>query len=376
VEIGGVEIGVVGATVSGATRYLPPRGIASLRFTDEAQAINAEVDALKARGVRAIVVALHQGGEQDFAAPSGSPPVAGRIVDIVSALSPEVDLVVSGHTHTLVNAVMRNRDGGPLLVTQAASAGTAFSHVALRISRETGDLLSATSRIVSTFADEGPGLTPDPEVSALVARFEKAVAARVDAVVGVADEELPNEPTCSGEMALGDLVADAQRASVDADIALVTPAWLRDGLAAGPITWGDLFTVQPFGNRVVSVALTGSALLAILEAQWTDPDKVRVLQISGFTYAWDPGAPPGHRVHDVVVNGRPLDPNATYRTAVSDFLADGGDNLGVLASLRRTPEEADDVEAIVDLLRSRDGRASGASRPRIERRAAAAATTP
>jgi len=353
VEIFGVRVGVVGATVRGATRYLPPKGIAAIRFGDEAEAVNREVAVLKAKGVRAIVVALHQGGEQDFTA-VGAGAVTGRIVDIVAALDPEVDVVVSGHTHSLINAVMTAREGKRVLVTQAASAGTAFSDMTLRIDRASGDIVSATSSIVSVFADEVPGPPPAPEIARLVERAEAAVSAKVDAVVGEAAAELTLQPSCSGESALGDLVADAQRGAVDAQIALVTPAWLRAGIDAGSITWGELFTVQPFGNRIVTVSVPGSTLVRILESQWTDPDKVRVLHVSGMRYAWDPNALPGQRVRGVFVGDAPLDPGAAYTVAVSDFLADGGDNLHELAGLPRKAEGPLDVEALASHVRAFD----------------------
>jgi 5'-nucleotidase len=372
VKIAGARIGVVGATVRRAKRYLPPRGTTNVRFEDEAEKINTEVAALKARGVRAIVVSLHEGGEQDFAAPAGSPSVSGRIVDIVAALDPEVDVVVSGHTHTFINAAMTAREGKRVLVTQASSAGTAFSDTTLRISAATGDVVSVSSTIVTAFADEGPGLAPDPAVAKLVARVEAAVSGKVDSVVGEAAAELPLQPACSGESALGDLVADAQREAAGAQIALVTPAWLRAGIDAGPVTWGELFTVQPFGNRVVTVRLSGATLLRILESQWTDPDKLRVLNVSGIRYVWDPDAPPGHRVHDVRVGDAPLDPTAGYTTAVSDFLADGGDNLPALSECPRIAEGPLDVEALAEHIRRNGRRLEPALDGRIERRRGAA----
>jgi 5'-nucleotidase len=350
---GGASVGFVAALVRGAGRYLPPRGIAGLEFRDEADSINDAVADLQRQGVGAVVVVLHQGGEQDFTAKEGPEAVSGKVAGIVTRLDDAVDLVVSGHTHALMNALLPNRAGRPIPVVQAGYAGTAFADVEVAIDGRSGDVLGGVSRIVSTFADEGAGLEPDPKVAAFVERVEDAVAAMTEVVVGEAAAALPLQPSCSGESALGNLLADAQRAAMGTDVALVTPAWVRAEIAAGPVTWGDLFAVQPFGNDLVSVSIRGDQLLVILEGQWTDPYKVRVFHVSGLAYTWDENRPPGARVRDARIGGSALDPGTNYTLAVSDFLADGGDELGILAALPRVARGPKDVEALADHIRKR-----------------------
>ncbi|MGC4068479.1 MAG: 5'-nucleotidase [Polyangiaceae bacterium] len=135
----------------------------------------------------------------------------------------------------------------------------------------------------------------------------------------------------AGESALGDLIADAQRESVDADFAVMNPGGIRTNLDAGPITWGELFGVQPFGNTVVRLTATGQDIYDLLEQQWTAQSSPRMLQISGFEYTWRSSAPVGNRIVVVSKDGIPIERTANYTIAVNSFLADGGDGFTVLA---------------------------------------------
>lgn len=352
-EVAGVRIAFVGAVLQATPSIVTPTGVAGLAFLDEAEAVNRWVPELLGEGVRAIVVLLHQGGTQDgFAGPTGA---GGRVdgpqvLDIVSRLHGEVDLVISGHAHGFTNALVRNAAGREVLLTQAFSAGTAYADIDLEVDRETRDVVAKSARIVTTWADEGPGLAPEPAAAALTAAAEARVAPLVKRVVARTTAPLTRTRTAAGESSLGDLIADAQRAAMGTDFAFMNPGGIRADLPAGDVTWGDLFAVQPFGNVLVKMTLTGAQIRALLEQQWAGQPFPRVLQISGLDYAWDAARPPGSRVREVRGGGRILDPGAGYTVTVNSFLAAGGDNYPVLRDGTAASGGPLDLDALVAYL--------------------------
>jgi 5'-nucleotidase len=320
-----------------------------VKFLDEVEAINAQVAELRRQKVEAIVVLVHQGGSQTAYAGS-APPIAigpgGAIAEIVRRLDSAVDVVVSGHAHAFTNAFLHNADGQSILVTQAFSAGTAFADIELTLDRESGDVVERSSAVITTYADAGPGLLPDVETAALVKAAELKVAPLVTRPVGVAARALTRETSRAGESALGNLVADAQRHALKTDFAFMNPGGVRADLPAGPVTWGALFTVQPFGNHLVRLELTGAEIRELLEAQWLNQPLPRIMQISGLGYTWNSEAPVGRRIVEVHTDdGKPLDLARSYSVAVSSFLAEGGDNFGVFTRGRDRSAGPIDLDA-------------------------------
>jgi 5'-nucleotidase len=162
---------------------------------------------------------------------------------------------------------------------------------------------------------------------------ERAVAPRIARVIATAGAPITRTLTAAGESALGDLVADAQRDAMHADVALMNPGGLRSDLRPGPITWGDILTLHPFGNRLLKLRLTGAQLLQVLEQQWpADPNAIpRILKTSGFFYVWDPHRPSGrHIVIACDAHHQQLEPLKSYSVTVNDFLAAGGDGFVAL----------------------------------------------
>jgi 5'-nucleotidase len=332
-EVRGVRVAFIGATLKGAPTIVAAAGIQGLQFLDEAESINRYVPEIQRSGVHAIVAVIHQGGSQKAyegstqAAAAGS---KGDIVDIVAHLDADVDLVISGHSHSFTNALLPNAGGKPVLVTQAFSSGTAYADIDLGVSPVSQDIVTKSASINSTFADAGPGLSPDPRTAALVRKAEEMVAPLTQRVIGQTAAELTNTASPAGESALGDLIADSQRAAMKADVALMNPGGIRANLPAGKVTWGQVYAVQPFGNSLVQMKLTGSQLVKVLEQQWVDQPQPRILQVSGMTFSWSVAAPAGSKVKEIQIGGRPLDPAALYSVVVNNFLADGGDGFGVL----------------------------------------------
>ena len=238
-----IPVAFIGAILENTPSIVTASGIAGLAFTEEARAINQQVARLKRRGVQTIIVLLHQGGSQaayDGATDPASGEVTGDIVDIVKALDSEVDVVVSGHTHGFTNALIANNEGADILVTQAWSKGTAYADIDLEIDRRSRDVVAKSAEIKTTWADEGPGLAPDPATLTLVAEAEAATEPLTGQVIAEAAAAISQEQNSAGESALGDLIADAQRAAMQTDFAFMNPGGIRAGLDAGEVTWGEL----------------------------------------------------------------------------------------------------------------------------------------
>jgi 5'-nucleotidase len=355
-EVDGVRVGFIGVVTSAVAHAVSPSGIAGLEIRDEAETVNRYAQELRQRGVRALVVVLHEGGEQPpyagWTREGGA--VEGPIVDLVARLDPEVDVVVAGHTHAFLDARLPAADGAKqILVVEAFSAGTAFGRVDLEIDRASGDVTSSRALVQTAWADEGPGQKPDRPAAELQRDAEARVAPMVKREVATLAVALGRHGDVAGESPLGNLVADAQRAAAPgAQVALTNPGGLRTDLRAGPVTWGDLFAAQPFGNDLVAMTLTGADLLALLEQQWRGGPEGTILQVSGLYYAWSESAPPGKRVREARVAGKPLDRAARYRVVVNGFLAGGGDGFDALARGTDRKGVGTDLEALVAYLRS------------------------
>ncbi len=351
-DVGPVKVGLVGAVLKGTPEIVTPLGVAGLKFLDEAPAINRAVQQLRARGVEAIGVLIHQGGEQARypGRTRGGQDLFGPIVDIVRQLDDAVDFVVSGHAHAFTNAFVPNEQGKRILVTQALSAGSAFADIDLTIDLRSGDVVDKSAEIVVTYADVPPGDAPHPAVAALVESVEQRIAPLVDRVVARAAMPVSRDENDAGESALGNLVADAQRAATGADVAFVNPGGIRANLDAGTVTWGELFSILPFGNSLVTMDLTGRQLLDLLNQQWAGAP--RILKTSGLTYTWDTTRPAGtNRIVGASIGGKPLDPARTYRVVVNSFTAAGGDRFTVLRGGTNRVTAMLDLDALVDHLR-------------------------
>ena len=356
-KIKGVQIAFIGAVLRQTPTIVTPTGVAGITFLDEAEAINRYVAQLKANGVRTIVVLIHQGGRQTtYQGPTqiGASVVNGPdIQDIVNRLDDEVDVVVSGHAHSFTNALLKNQNGKEILLTQAFSASTAYADIKLEIDLKSRDVVAKSASIITTFADIAPGLTPDPKVAQLVTQAEQTVAPLVNEVIGQAAIDIVQAENSAGESTLGNLIADSQRAAVQADFAFMNPGGIRTDILASEVTWGELFAVQPFGNSLVKMNLTGQQVYDLLNQQWAPPQQFpRILKTSGLTYTWDNNRPVNDRIVEVRKGDIPLDRGATYSVVVNSFIAAGGDNFTVLLQGTNQVGGPVDLDALVDYIES------------------------
>jgi 5'-nucleotidase len=329
----GIPVAFIGLTLKGTPNIISPESAAGLEFRDEAETVNALIPELKARGVEAIVVLIHEGG-----LPTGDynecPGISGPIVDIVKKFDRAVDIVVSGHTH---QAYVCEIDGR--LVTSGDKYGTIVTAIDVKIDPATRDILSAKANntIVRTAI-----YAKNPDQTALIESYDKVAAPIANRPAGAITETLSRVPNSAGESPLGDIIADAQLAATSATanggavIAFTNPGGVRVDITRkedGAVTYADLFASQPFRNQLVTLTLTGQLIKDMLEQQWLDPKRPRVLQVSkGFSYAWDNSKPDGERIltQRMSLNGAPINPAASYRVTVNNYLSVGGDGFTVL----------------------------------------------
>ena len=338
----GAKVAFIGIVLEGTPTIVTPSGVAGLTFLDEAETVNALIPELKAKGVESVVVLIHEGGAQAAPAPyNGCVGISGAIVDIVNRFNPEVDAVLSGHTHNAYNCTINN-----MLVTSGSSFGRIVTDVDLTIDRATQEVVSMSAenkivtRDVAKAADE----------TALIAKYNAIAAPLANRIIGSITATITRTDNAAGESALGDVIADAQFDATndpglgDAVVAFMNPGGIRADLtyassAAGEgdgnVTYGESFTVQPFGNSLVTMTLTGAQIERVLEEQFAGCTlaTARILQVStGFTYTWSTSGPVCGKVDPttVKINGVTVDPAASYRVTVNSFLADGGDSFPTL----------------------------------------------
>lgn len=383
----GVKVGFIGAVTRSTPGIVQPAGIAGLRFTSEAQTINATAGQLRRQGVKAIVAVIHEGGDADGGF-NGCDNPRGAIFDIERQLDPEVDVVLSAHTHRGYRCVIKDR-----LLIQGASFGRLVSVVDLSIDRPNGEVLRERTRARNVPVPNGlsdqvrlqaayPALPPDPEVAAIVEHYRERSAPLASRSVGQVTGVFDRNPSAGGDHALGRLIADAHLAATleqGAVVAFTNPGGIRTDLRPhseqGPVTFGDLYAAQPFGNALVTVTLTGAQLRTLLEQQWSarNVERPRILQPSrGFSYAWDPARPAGERViaDSMRLNGRRIAADGNYRVTVNSYLAGGGDGFRVLRDGRDAVGGPLDIEALVTYVRrvSADRPLRPERTARIERR--------
>ncbi|MFE3227060.1 bifunctional metallophosphatase/5'-nucleotidase [Nocardia sp. NPDC059228] len=358
-ELGGHKIGVIGVVTTDTEHIVTPEGIRGYRFGDEADAIGKYVPEMESAGAETVVALLHDGGaQQTHGGPVDYNGCAGISRD-VQALAHRTDAAVSvlltAHSHQAYNCTLDGK-----VVTQAASFGRLVTDVTLRFHDGKVEA-KAVNRVVTR------DVTPAPAAVQLVDYFAGQAKPLADRVIGQATAPVPAEPAPAGDSPLGDIIADAMldaMTTVQAVAAFMNPGGVRAGLTGGNITYEQAYTVQPFGNQVVAVALTGQQILNLLEQQWDNVSKPGVLSVAGITYTYSDSAPKGHKVVDgsVRVAGQPLNPVAVYRVSTNNFLAAGGDGFTVFQQSRETLVGPIDLDALETYLRGRGAVTPPASR--------------
>jgi 5'-nucleotidase len=405
----GVKVAFIGMTLKATPTIVTPSGVAGLEFRDEADTVNALVPRLRAQGIEAIVVLVHQGGFQgaglsDINGCDGN--LAGSdIASVVSRLNNAVDLVVSGHTHAAyncsantVNVVssggvvsssarptgLPNASGRLVPVTSASAFGRVLSNIDVTINPATRDIVAVSP--ANVLVDRSNvAVTPNAQLTAIVNGYNAQVSPIASQVIGAITAELPagaSDAACN--MPAGDLIADAQLAATasaqfgGAQFAFMNRGGVRSpgftfasssaGEGNGNVTYGEAFTVQPFGNSLVTVTLTAQDVKNALEQQFAGcrgqgAANTRIMIPSaGFKYTWNGANACDARISNVtltqagitetIVNaaGTVVDPAKTYRVTINNFLSTGGDGFSTFLNATNLLGGAQDLDALVSYM--------------------------
>lgn len=357
--VDGIPLGVIAISPANTSQIVTPGGIADLQFGDEVEAINRTADVLDFFGVKAITVLLHRGDEPAVeGGPNDCNVESGPARDIALRTSPKVDVIFTADSHQQYNCEFPDPAGNPRVVMQGASHGRIVSVADVTIDRNTREVVrdqtSAFNQIVTH------DISPDPDIQALADRAWSEASESAQRPVGTITADLTRDRVPSGESTLGNLVADAQLAAGStrgAQLALTNPGGMREDLdfgTSGQVTYRQAYGVQPFGNSLEVLSVTGAVLKDALEQQFQiDLDGTateRILSPSaGFTYAMDRRAAPGSRISEMRLNGQDIAPDGVYSVVVNKFLAEGGDGFTALKNSTQMTGAGNDLDALTAL---------------------------
>jgi 5'-nucleotidase len=366
-KVGDAKIAFIGLTFEGTPTVVTPSAVAGLEFRPEVQTVNALVDELREeQRVNAFVVLLHQGGVQRPPSPPSSPattPTGDEYTDvnrcvnfsgpemeqIAAGIDPRVSVIVSAHTHQPYVCRMSGK-----LVTSAASFGRLVTDIDLTIDGKSGDITAATAsnRIVTQDVPQ------DKQAKRILDKYTALSAPLANRVIGSISADIrsardnPSGQNAAGEQPMGDVIADAMlEATTPTDFGGAVAAFMNSGGVRagllfnqisggeqpGQVTYGEAFTVQPFGNTIVVKTCTGQQIYDVLNQQFNNPaagSNRIMLPSANVHYQWTTSGGPHVVDGSVSFDGgaTPIDKAATYRIAVNNFMADGGDNYTVFRS--------------------------------------------
>jgi 2',3'-cyclic-nucleotide 2'-phosphodiesterase/3'-nucleotidase len=334
----GQQVGVIGVTSEYTPTIVMAGNLAGLEFRPVGPIVSQFVDELRAAGADLVVVLAHMPGSA-----SGG--------ELASVAVPGVDLVIAGHAHS---GFTGTASGIPVI--EQYSSGTALGVSNLRYDRLNRSVASSALQVVTTFNE---GVTPDPEIAAIVADYQAQIAPIVSAVKASTLGPISRSANAAGESPMGNLIADAQRWKAGTQIAFTNPGGIRAAIEYGSyphdITYGDFLTVQPFDNKLATMTLTGTQLYAVLEQQFAVS---RILQVSGIRYSYNTALPAGSRIVTLTLaDGTPIASDATpYTVAMNEFIATGGDGFTTfLAGTNLTYIGISDLDALIDFVQFKYG---------------------
>ncbi|WP_318197706.1 bifunctional metallophosphatase/5'-nucleotidase [Streptomyces sp. MCL20-2] len=350
----GVKIGFIGVTLEGTPNIVTANGVKGLKFHDEVETINKYARELDRKGVKSIVALIHEGGapastsyNYDCDSPGAGDGISGPIVDIAKGITPKVDALVTGHTHQAYVCTVPDPSGKPRMVTSASSFGKLYTDTTLTYDRRTKDIVRTSVKSANHVVTRDQPKAPD--MTRLIDRWNKLAAPIANKPQGWISADINGRGSTAPEKPLGNVIADAQLEGLapadkgGAEVAFMNPGGIRADLVHkasgsegdGVVTYGEAFTVQPFTNMMNVVDLTGAQLVSALQQQVSGPNEAspKILQVSkGLTYTLDLTKSGADRVvaGTIKLNGEAIDPARTYRVAMNEFLAGGGDGFPAL----------------------------------------------
>lgn len=308
IEAQGIKIGFFGLTTEDTPIASSPGDI---KFASTIDTARAKAKELREKGADLVVAIAHTPLE----------------VDMIIARSAGVDVIVGGHDEHLLAFY-----DGKVALTESESQGNYITVTELSVTKATKDGKTSVTWTPNFRIVDSAGVKPDPEIEAVVKGYEDKLSKELDVEIGVTETPLDSRRATvrGGEAAMGNLVADALKSSVGADVAITNGGGLRADKqyeAGQKLTRRNILAEMPFGNTTVLLEVTGEQIKAALENGVSQVRELggRFPQVSGIAAEVNMKEPVGARVVSVKINGQPLDPAKTYKLATNDFMARGGD---------------------------------------------------
>ena len=325
-EVGGEKIGLIGLTPEDTHELASPGP--NVTFSDPVAAVQREVDALTAQGINKIVVLSHSGYNVDKR---------------VAAETTGVDVIVGGHTNTLLSNTQERAEGpyptmvGNTAIVQAYAYGKFLGELNV-VFDDAGEVVSATGEPLIMDA----AVTEDSDTVGRIAEAAKPLDEIRNRVVAETAAAIDGDRgSCRAqECSMGNLVADAMLARVadqGVSIAIQNGGGLRAGIDAGEVTMGEVLTVLPFQNTLSTFVVDGATIVAALENGLSQVEEGagRFPQVAGLRFTWDSAAAPGSRVMSVEVASdggwAPIDPAQSYGVVTNNYVRNGGDGYSMFS---------------------------------------------
>ncbi|UJF34638.1 S-layer homology domain-containing protein [Paenibacillus hexagrammi] len=358
-EVDGVKVGFIGVVTEETPSIVIPTGIQDLEFTDAVEAVNEAASELKAQGVKTIIVLAHMSADQGT---DGT--YTGEAVNLANKVDDEVDVIFAAHNHKRVNTTIDGK-----LVVSAWEYSKALMDADLEIDRTTGDVVSKQAEVIYNFRT----VTPVVSVQAIIDQYKMKAGPKLQAVVGEnvnpMTKDYPGKGTGkNSDYPLGNLIADAMKAEMHADFAMMNGGGVRATLDAGPITWEELFSIQPFSNTLIKVEVTGADLRQIVEAQLgTNPLYGPDSHVGGFRYTWAQVGSNRKVIDLTFPDGTPIPADGAYTLVVNSFMFTSNDARYVKMHTlgQHSVQGPEDLQATVNFVKQYEGPINYESEGRI-----------
>jgi len=302
-ELAGIKIAIVGIVTEDTPVSTHPKNVMGLRFASAEETVQRYVNFLRDKA-DILLVLSHIGFHADR---------------VLAEKVRGIDVIVGGHSHTKIDKPVQI---GKTLIVQAWEHAKALGILDLTV--EDGKIIKFEGHLEEIKPSLG---IKDEAVEQIVKGYEEKADAALDEVVGDAETDLDGEHVRKRETNLGDLIADIMRETSGAEATIINGGGIRTSIRKGPIKLRDIYSVLPFDNYIVAVRLTGRQIREALEhgLSGLEEEAGRFPQVSGLMFSYDPSAPPGKRVREIRIAGRPVESDREYAVATNDFLAVGGD---------------------------------------------------
>ncbi|MEX2285240.1 MAG: 5'-nucleotidase C-terminal domain-containing protein, partial [Gemmatimonadota bacterium] len=313
-ERGGVKVGVIGLSTEETPSVTKADNVKGLEFRSGAAEINRLVPLLRRQGADFVIVTAHSGVVCDRGTMVNC---HDEMIDWARQVTEKPDLIVAGHTHQYINIVENG-----IRIVEGWDYSKLYSVVDLEKTADGRTKVWVRGQPI-TWHDR---VKPDSGIAAMVKRYEQQIGPRVNRIIATLAEPLRKS---GGEYALGHLIADAQRAAAGAQVTVMNNGGIRTDLEAGPLTWGELYQLQPFANRIIRLTLSGTILKELME--FVVAERQPRMHVSGITVSYDTSAAPGSRLRRMQLSdGQDVQDSGSYQVGVNDFMAGGGDGLTML----------------------------------------------